>query len=118
MGFVGLNTASLAWKMGAVSGATAVLLGAFGAHALVKYTADPKMHKTWDTAAHYQLGHAAALLLASAHSSRLPAACFGAGTLLFSGSLYLLVLTEKKWLGAITPLGGLALTAGWLALLL
>ncbi len=113
------STAAPAFRIGAVSGAAAVLLGAFGAHALAKYTGqDPKSLKTWETAAHYHLVHSAALLASSGHRSKLPAGLFTGGIVLFSGSLYLLVLTQKKWLGAITPIGGLLLTGGWLALLL
>jgi uncharacterized membrane protein YgdD (TMEM256/DUF423 family) len=112
------STASTAFRFGAVSGATAVLLGAFGAHALAKVNPDPKAMETWKTAAQYHLAHSVALLAASGHRSRLPAALFAGGILVFSGSLYLLVLSEKKWLGAITPIGGLLLTGGWLALLL
>ena len=56
--------------------------------------------------------------LGAAHKSRLPGALFASGIVLFSGSLYALVLTDRRAFGAITPLGGLALIGGWLALLL
>lgn len=117
-----MSWATIPWnfgiKAGAISGGLGVLLGAFGAHALQSYTNDPKMLATWDTASKYQLLHAGVLLLSSYHKSRIPVYCFIGGTLLFSGSLYLLVLTNQKKLGAITPFGGLLLTAGWFSLLL
>ncbi len=75
----------------------------------------------WKTAASYHLVHSAALLALAASShppSVWPATLFSSGLVLFSGSLYVLVLTDAKWLGAVTPLGGLLLTAGWLSLLL
>lgn len=104
------------YRTAALSGASAVLLGAFGAHALKGR--DPAMLDIWKTAASYHLVHSAALLVASSHPSPWPATLFSGGLVLFSGSLYALVLTDAKWLGAVTPLGGLLLTGGWLALLL
>jgi uncharacterized membrane protein YgdD (TMEM256/DUF423 family) len=118
MSWQALSTASLAYKVGAASGGLAVLLGAFGAHALQRYTNDPKSLGQWQTAASYHLVHSVALLAASAHRSKLPAILFGSGIVIFSGSLYALVLTGEKRLGAITPIGGLLLTAGWFSLLL
>jgi len=105
-----------------VSGALSVVAGAFGAHALrARVGAD--LMTTWQTAAHYHQLHSVVLLalglyaLASERSVTLSGALFGAGIVLFSGSLYLLVLTGPRWLGAVTPIGGLALIAGWLSLL-
>ncbi|KAF0695397.1 Aste57867_13786 [Aphanomyces stellatus] len=112
-------SSSLWWKVGAVSGATAVVLGAFGAHGLQTRVKDPKLLKNWDTAAHYHLMHSIALLVVP--FTRRPNVVGGlltTGIVFFSGSLYTLVLTEQKKLGMITPLGGLAFIAGWLALLL
>lgn len=109
---------SLGIKAGAISGGLGVLLGAFGAHALQQHTTDPKMLAVWDTASKYQLLHAGVMLVASYHRSRIPVQCLIAGTVLFSGSLYLLVLTGRKGFGAITPIGGVLLTAGWFSLLL
>ncbi|CEG35726.1 Predicted small membrane protein [Plasmopara halstedii] len=109
--------ASIWWKLGALSGATGILLGAFGAHGLKKHVKDPHMLKNWETAAHYQLIHSVVLL--AAPMSRRPTLAGGfiaGGTLLFSGSLYVMTLTEQKKLGMITPIGGIALIAGWLAL--
>ena len=108
--------------LGALNGALAVILGAFGAHGL-KARVDESMLATWATASEYHFYHALALLLAG-----LLAKAYGVsnlvtagwvmftGMLVFSGSLYILVLTGQKWLGAITPLGGTALIIGWLML--
>ncbi|TMW59538.1 hypothetical protein Poli38472_004607 [Pythium oligandrum] len=112
-------SASFWWKLGAVSGATAVALGAFGAHGLQTRVKDPKMLKNWETAAHYHLIHSVVLL--AAPLSKRPGLTGGlitTGTLLFSGSLYTMVLTNERKLGMITPIGGVAIIAGWLALLL
>jgi uncharacterized membrane protein YgdD (TMEM256/DUF423 family) len=111
---------ALAWA--GVLGATGVILGAFGAHALKGTLEASGMHEVWDTASKYQLLHAAALAgLAGwlkTPSPGSPAATWTvrlwvAGTLLFSGSLYLLALGAPRWTGAVTPFGGLALIAGW-----
>lgn len=106
----------------------AVGAGAFGAHAL-KASLAPDMLATWHTAVQYQAWHALALLavgllmargasLPHRPDSRLRAAAwlFLLGIVIFSGSLYLLALTGERRLGAVTPLGGVALLAGWLAL--
>ncbi|KAK4447378.1 hypothetical protein QBC34DRAFT_409945 [Podospora aff. communis PSN243] len=104
------------WKVGAIYGATAVMLGAFGAHGLKKHISDPAKIANWSTAAHYQLVHAVALLVARDHP--VAAGCFTAGMTLFSGSIYALTLNAEKFrfLGPVTPLGGLFLMAGWAAL--
>jgi uncharacterized membrane protein YgdD (TMEM256/DUF423 family) len=112
---------ALAWA--GVLGATGVVMGAFGAHALKGALEAAGTRDAWDAAARYQLVHAAALLgLAGWIRARQgPAgACAAwavrlwvAGTLLFSGSLYLLALGAPRWLGPVTPLGGAALIAGW-----
>ena len=107
----------------ALTGATGVVLGAFGAHAL-RARLDPAALATWQTAVQYHLIHALALLAlalfarASGRSVTLPSALLVAGVTLFSGSLYLLATAGWKWLGPVTPLGGLCLIAGWLSLLL
>ena len=111
--------------LAAVSGFVAVAAGAFGAHALrERLSAD--LLGTFQTAATYQMYHALALLGVGILMARfstdgsvwLTAAgwLFVVGTVLFSGSLYALALTETRWLGAITPLGGVAFLLGWLAL--
>jgi uncharacterized membrane protein YgdD (TMEM256/DUF423 family) len=97
-------------------------LGAFGAHALEAHV-EPRALATFEVGVRYQMYHALALLaLAWAHAhwpGRLTQAAgwlFIAGVLVFSGSLYLLVLLGATWLGAITPFGGAALLAGWACL--
>jgi len=106
----------------ALMGGVAVALGAFGAHALRGSLGEQAL-ATWHTAVDYQFWHALALfgagLLARGGTSaalRIAAIAFGAGTGLFCGSLYLLALGAQRALGAITPLGGVALIVGWLAL--
>ena len=103
-------------KLAALSGGASVLLGAFGAHALQRYTSDPKALSTWQTAAAYHLMHSAVLLHAAQQRRGPACALLAAGIAVFSGSLYVLTLSGQKWLGAVTPVGGLLLTAGWLAL--
>ncbi|MEB3298507.1 MAG: DUF423 domain-containing protein [Candidatus Sericytochromatia bacterium] len=100
-------------------GATGVLAGAFGAHAL-KTLVTPERLGTWATAAHYQQVHAVTLLVLAAWSHAVgrlvaptAAICLTAGTVVFSGSLYTLVLTDLRVFGAVTPLGGLLLVTGW-----
>jgi uncharacterized membrane protein YgdD (TMEM256/DUF423 family) len=103
-------------------GALGVALGAFGAHGLRDLVAERDL-ATWGTAVLYHQLHALALLAlalfgaATGRDVRLPATLFTLGIALFSGSLYLLVVSGARWLGAVTPLGGLCLIAGWLALL-
>lgn len=107
-------------RLGAVSAAVAVGLGAFGAHAL-KDRLTPERLDVFEVGVRYQMYHALALLacgLLALHGRRVDIAgwSFAVGTLVFSGSLYALVLAERRWLGAITPIGGLAFLVGWLAL--
>ena len=114
--------ASSALTLGAISGFLAVAMGAFGAHA-IRARVPAAMLEIWKTASEYHFYHALALVLVGvlARQSRAPwldlsAACFLGGTVIFCGSLYLLALTETRWLGAITPIGGLLFLAGWAAL--
>lgn len=107
---------------GGVSALLAVVAGAFGAHGL-KDRLPPEMLEVFETAVRYQMYHAFGLFIAAWAVSRWadsisPAAgwSFIAGTVLFSGSLYVLSLTGIRWLGAVTPLGGVAFIAGWLLL--
>lgn len=115
--------------MAGVNGFLAVALGAFGAHGLKKYLdglADaPQRMEWWETAARYQMYHALALGLLAWLATRvqwsgITAAgwCLLGGIVLFCGSLYLMTLTGLRALGAITPLGGLALLSGWLLIIL
>lgn len=102
-----------------VTGALAVALGAFGAHGLKQVVTDPHLLEVWDTGARYHLIHAVAML-AIADRPGVPASTprlWMAGIALFSGSLYAMALTDLRWLGAITPLGGVCFIAGWLLLL-
>jgi uncharacterized membrane protein YgdD (TMEM256/DUF423 family) len=108
--------------LGAASGFLAVAAGAFGAHAL-RARIPPDLLAVFETGVRYQMYHALALFAVAWVSSRWPTPqatwagwLFVAGTVLFSGSLYVLSLTGVRWLGAITPLGGVAFLAGWLAL--
>ncbi|KAF2761787.1 DUF423-domain-containing protein [Pseudovirgaria hyperparasitica] len=111
----------LFWTVGSLYGASAVMLGAFGAHGLKKRITDPARIANWGTAAQYQLIHSGVLLLTTAIAPRnkLAAGLFTAGMTMFSGSLYLLVLDPQRFgkiAGPITPLGGLCLIGGWVAL--
>lgn len=107
---------------GAVAALIGVALGAFGAHAL-QGRLDPADLETFETGVRYQMYHALALLGVAWLATRWPGPAttfagwaFVAGIVVFSGSLYMLVLTGPRWLGAVTPLGGLAFLAGWVAL--
>ena len=110
------------FALGALSALVAVAAGAFGAHALRERLA-PEMLAVFEVGARYHMYHALALLAAAWAIGRWPGGTavtagwlFVAGTLVFSGSLYLLSLTGQRWLGAVTPLGGLAFILGWAAL--
>ena len=110
------------FTLGGLLGFLGVGLGAFGAHAL-KSRLDAEMLATFEVGVRYQMYHALALLAVGWACTRWPGALvnasgwlFVAGTLVFSGSLYALSLTGMRWLGAITPIGGVALLAGWLCL--
>lgn len=113
--------ATLCVRLAATFAGTAVALGAFAAHGMKPHF-EPAALQTFETGVRYQMYHALALGLcaALAHGGwrvRLPATCFVAGIALFSGSLYGLVWFDAKWLGPVTPIGGVAFLAGWLALL-
>ncbi len=106
-------------RIAAVFGATGVALGAFGAHGLKSILAANESLEVWRTASSYHLLHAVVLLwLAGRHPQYRKSFVFlTLGILTFSGSLYVLALTNVRILGAITPLGGLMLILGWSALL-
>ena len=93
----------------------AVALGAFGAHALKSRIESYGLLDVWNKAVLYHFIHAVALLALSRFPAINPKPCFLllAGIILFSGSLYVMALTNIRWLGAITPLGGLCFLAGW-----
>ena len=108
--------------LGALSAFLSVAAGAFGAHAL-KARLPPDLLAHFETGARYQMFHALGLLAVAWAASRFAGAAvawagwlFAAGTVLFSGSLYALALTGVRALGAVTPFGGAAFLAGWLAL--
>lgn len=112
--------------LAAACGATAVLAGAFGAHALRVTLAASGQLEAWSTAVQYHLLHSVVLLALALHLRRADdaavarrlarsAALFAGGILLFSGSIYALSLGAPRWLGPITPVGGLCLIAGWIA---
>lgn len=108
--------------LGALSALVAVAAGAFGAHAL-RTRLTPDTLGIFEVGARYQMYHALGLLAAAWAVARWPGGAttaagwlFVAGTVIFSGSLYLLSFTGQRWLGAVTPLGGLAFILGWAAL--
>ena len=105
--------------LGALFGTLGVCLGAFGAHAL-RDSLSANDLITFETGVRYQMYHALALLTVGWAMSQwesntlvLAGYAFVIGILIFSGSLYILVLSGHRWLGAITPIGGLALILGW-----
>jgi len=109
----------LFFTLAAVSAGLGVALGAFGAHAL-KTRLAPDLLAIFEVGVRYQLVHALALLAVAWAWSRWPGGAvvaggwlFVGGTVLFSGSLYVLALSGERWLGAITPIGGVAWLAGW-----
>ncbi len=104
--------------------AAAVILGAFGAHALKAKLTDDLM-QVYKTGVEYHFYHALGLLLISVLAVQMPSTlinwsviCLTAGIVIFSGSLYVLAITGIRWLGAITPIGGLSFIAGWVLLFL
>ena len=110
---------------GAAFAMLAVMSGAFAAHGLEPTLGAPQL-VLFETAARYQMYHALALLVVAAISTmpqfsqralKLAAWGFVLGIVLFSGSLYLLALSGIRWLGAVTPLGGISFLFGWLALI-
>lgn len=109
----------LFFALGAASAGLGVALGAFGAHAL-KARLAPDLLAVWETGVRYQIYHALGLMAVAWAASRWPGSAVTAsgwamvaGTVLFSGSLYLLALSGVRWLGAVTPLGGVAWIVGW-----
>jgi uncharacterized membrane protein YgdD (TMEM256/DUF423 family) len=103
------------FRIAAVLCFLAVALGAFGAHGLRSTLQERGMLDAWNKAVFYQFVHSIALLVLALYGTINRGACLLLliGILLFSGSLYLLALTNARWLGPITPLGGLCFLAGW-----
>jgi uncharacterized membrane protein YgdD (TMEM256/DUF423 family) len=115
-----VNTDRLFFTIGSVLAGAAVAAGAFGAHAL-KGRIEPELLAAFSTGARYQMFHALALLALAWAVTRWPDAglplggwLLTAGTVVFSGSLYLMALSSVRLFGAITPIGGVLLLAGWL----
>ena len=100
---------------GALLAALGIVLGAFGTHGL-RDALGARELGWWQTAVQYQMWQAVGLVALGALPLRmgLPAGMIGAGALVFSGSLYAMALTDARWLGAVTPLGGLLMILGWL----
>lgn len=119
--------ARVLFLLAGIQGALAVALGAFGAHwvrgRLANVADGARRIEWWETAAHYHLTHAVALGVLAALGTRVSGGWivastvgFGIGALVFSGTLYAMALGAPRWLGAITPVGGLLLIGGWVAL--
>ncbi|EGD72816.1 hypothetical protein PTSG_04543 [Salpingoeca rosetta] len=114
-----LSPSSSVMRTGALFGFAAVALGAFGAHGLKNIISDQHLLKSWETAAHYQLVHSVMLCMCGTLGNQVSnrtSNLFSLGTILFSGSIYGLVLTRWKVLGPVTPIGGLLLLGGWASL--
>ena len=108
-------TRMTAVRISAVFGFLAVGLGAFGAHGLKQVLLDNGTTAIWEKAVFYHFIHTVMLFILAQRRQLLVGAwsCFLTGVVVFSGSLYLLAVTNLKWLGAITPVGGLAFLIGW-----
>ena len=106
-------------KIGIITSLLSVVIGAFGAHGLKDILSQNNSEAIFQTAVRYQIFHSIALILAgillqlSFIESKLPIHLFLSGIIIFSGSLYILSITGIKWLGAITPIGGVLLILGW-----
>lgn len=117
-----MNTANRFLLLGALGGFFSVALGAFGAHGL-KNILSPGLLQTFHTGVEYQTLHSLALLAVGLLGKRIPPRAmtlagwsFATGILVFCGSLYLLALTDARWLGAVTPFGGTLFLVGWATL--
>lgn len=106
----------LAIRIAALLGFLAVALGAFGAHGLEGILTRHHRLATWETAVFYHFIHAVVLLVLAQRKPLLSGPWWSlfAGIVIFSGTLYCLALTNLKWLGAITPIGGVSFLVGWL----
>lgn len=113
-------TSAVCLRIAAVSGFLVVALGAFGAHGLKDLLAKHGTLDIWEKAVLYQMFHTLALLLVASRPNINSGAaiCFLLGMIIFCGSLYGLAITNIRWLGAITPLGGVGFLIGWVWLLL
>lgn len=104
----------LAMRIAAAAGCLAVALGAFGAHGFKEILARNGTAAIWQTAVFYHFVHAVMLFLLADRNRMGAWFCFLVGIMIFSGSLYVLALTNVRWLGAITPFGGVSFIVGWL----
>lgn len=120
-----MHSAKIFMLLGGINAMLAVILGAFGAHAL-KMRLSMDLQTVYQTGVQYHFYHALGLLAVGVIAHQFPPSLWiktagwlmFAGILLFSGSLYILSLTSLRWLGAVTPFGGMALILAWLALLM
>tara|TARA_S200000501_G_scaffold371421_1_gene414466 strand:+ start:5176 stop:5535 length:360 start_codon:yes stop_codon:yes gene_type:complete len=109
----------LSIKIGITISLLAVVIGAFGAHGLKEILTQNKSLDIFQTAVRYQMFHSIAIIITgiliylNVVDSKLPTYLFLAGIIIFSGSLYILSITDIKWLGAITPIGGVLFILGW-----
>ena len=113
-------TNSHASRIAALAGLLAVVLGAFGAHSLKELLLHNETTAIWEKAVLYHFIHAIMLFILAARNPlpRLPWFSFLIGIVIFSGSLYLLAVTNDHWLGAITPIGGISFIVGWCCLMI
>jgi uncharacterized membrane protein YgdD (TMEM256/DUF423 family) len=109
-------TNTTAIRIAAAAGALAVALGAFGAHGLKDLLAQNGTAAIWEKAVFYHFIHAVMLFVLAQRRPLNPGPwwCFLAGIVIFSGSLYLLAVTNLRWLGVVTPVGGASFIAGWI----
>ena len=110
------NTTAL--RIAAVLGILSVALGAFGAHSLKNLLQENQTAGVWEKAVFYQFVHTVMLFILGSRKPipRLSWWAFFFGIILFSGSLYMLAITNRRWLGAITPFGGISFIVGWVCL--
>jgi uncharacterized membrane protein YgdD (TMEM256/DUF423 family) len=109
---------ALALRIAAILGMLAVVLGAFGAHGLKNLLQQNQSAGVWEKAVFYHFIHAVMLFVLGGRNPvpRVPWWAFLCGIVLFSGSLYVLAITNIRWLGAITPFGGISFIVGWVCL--
>lgn len=111
-------TATMHTRIAAIAGFLAVALGAFGAHGLKEVLAQNETTAIWEKAVFYHFIHAVMLFVIAGRKPFVAVAwwSFLAGIVVFSGSLYLLAVTNMKWFGAVTPIGGASFLVGWASL--
>ncbi|KAF8591902.1 DUF423-domain-containing protein [Ramaria rubella] len=122
--FTPFPNANLLWKAGGLIAAVGIITGAFGAHGLRKRIPQAEKIHAWETASSYAIFNGIALLILSLHPRfslhRFAGPAIGTGCLIFSGSIWALTLDQEKrlrWLGPVTPLGGLVMISGYISLL-